>query len=1336
MLKRILPRPRGVKRKMVRPKGKDEAKQAARMVALVSPPTAYQLAVRLFITKGYEWATRAILDTGSGPSLVRKQALPRGFPMEPLGDLETLRFYDVNGGWLPIVGSVTLGVCVGKQISYISFGVVPNMCVPVILGNTFVDHETKSINSEDQTVTLLSGETVPILRGVQKNPRRKPNREAVCACPRGGNARLVLTQKTLMRPGTIAHVQVRGNFQGHGYIRGKSTLHSIHGAQLAEGPATLKPGQPTTVQVMNPTKRPVRLRAGMAIGHITVFDGVSQEASTEELKDPEPKPAPKESSLAPGIDLGKVPEGLRAKLTALLERYNSLWDGTLGTIKETVHRIRLKPGAVPVRQHPYKSGPRTRLVEEEQVRLMDSLGVIEPSHGEWASPVVIVPKPGGGKRFCIDYRRLNEMTVKDAYPIPRMDECLDSLGNANVFSTLDCNAGYWQIPVAKEDRPLTAFTCHSGTWQCKRLPFGLCNAPATFQRAMDMILAGVKWQICLVYLDDVIVFSKSAEDHLEHLETVLSLLKAHGVSLKANKCHLFQEEVDYLGHVIRPGRVLVNEKNTRALRGLQYPRTQTQMKSFLGMCGVYRRFVRDFAKVAKPLTALTSTKLPTKLSPPTEVERNAFETLRGLLLSPPVLAIPRIGGHYIVDVDASYEQLGCCLLQQQPDGEYLPVGYYSRPLNPAERNYHVTEIEALGVVWAVTHLRSYLEGEEFVIRCDHRALLSVLATNSPNIRINRWRLRLSEFTYKLRYKPGADHKVADALSRLPTDEPDKAPIDEDLPVLATVTRSAQALAGRSEKHRPLGPITVEELIRAQAEDTFCLERRKEWESVPPPDPKWARKAFFFENEEGILCRRSFFLDTTQMVIPSSLRERLMTYHHELPLAAHPGARRMYATLRRGVYWPTMIVDVYKHVSQCTGCARNRLDERRHTSTLKLFPANEPFASLAMDILGPLPASENGNRFILVMVDRFSKLTRAVPMKEITAVAVASAFIDVWVASYGIPDSTLTDNGPQFASVFFQGVLGLLGIEAKYTTPYHPQTNGQVERYNRTIMRQLRVYTAEHPKEWDRYVSLLTTAYNTQVHSSTGQAPLMFVSPRRLQTMGVERLPKLRPLKEKEDLGEGEDEDSQTAALRFVEDLKSIIPQVRKHLAKAQEAYKKTFDATVAEKNKDLREGDWVFLASHTRKRSKLAHKSVGPYMVLRTDGRRFTVETPSGIRTVTSDHATRAPAPQAGHPAWARAEAARANFKVAQPSPSTGDGKEYVFEKFVDHRFNAEGALELRIRWFGYGPQDDTWRLATGLPAEAVRKYCRRRKLKIRVTPSGIFFYATALRGKGRKLGL
>jgi len=423
-----------------------------------------------------------------------------------------------------------------------------------------------------------------------------------------------------------------------------------------------------------------------------------------------------------------------------------------------------------------------------------------------------------------------------------------------------------------------------------------------------MIMAGFKWQICSVYLDDVIVFSLSPEEHLQHLDEVFTRLEKAGVILKAAKCHFFREEVEYLGHVIRPGRVHVLEKNLRALRGLRYPETQTPMKSFLGMCGVYRRFLADFAKIAKPLTTLTSTTLTKRLPLPREEESKAFEEQRGRLLAAPILALPRREGHYIVDVDATNEQLGCFLQQGQPDGEYPLIGYYSRALLPAEKNYFATDIEALGVVWAVTYLRSYLEGADFLVRCDHRALLWVLTNMSPNARINRWRLRLSEYTYEIRHKPGKNHKVAHALSRLPAEGLDSTPLDEDIPVLAVETRASDAPEAVSQADAPMRARTAQEIILGQAEDAFCQERMNELDALSLPDPKWSRQSFFFREKDGLLCRHSVYEREIHVVISEALKQCLLRYQHQSVLAGHLGSQRMYDILRRYVYWPSMVVD--------------------------------------------------------------------------------------------------------------------------------------------------------------------------------------------------------------------------------------------------------------------------------------------------------------------------------------------------------------------------------------------------------------------------------------------
>lgn len=290
------------------------------------------------------------------------------------------------------------------------------------------------------------------------------------------------------------------------------------------------------------------------------------------------------------------------------------------------------------------------------------LRVIKPSQAEWCFPVLLVPKPDGTPRFCVDYRRLNEMTVKDTYPQPRMDDCIDVLSKANVFPTLDANAGYRHIPVAVEDQDKTTFTCHEGTLRYIRLPFGLTNAPAIVHRAIGMILFGFKWKTCLAYLDNIILFFKNAEEHLKHLEEVFEILSKAGVSLKPSKCFLFHDEVQYLGLVVGKGQLRVDEKRLVGLRQAQTPKTKKDLRSILGMCNVFWRFFKDYAKVARPLLAMTSSKVSDPLPAINKEQTKSFEELKHRLIHTPILALPRRNGKYIVDTDASASQVGCVLL--------------------------------------------------------------------------------------------------------------------------------------------------------------------------------------------------------------------------------------------------------------------------------------------------------------------------------------------------------------------------------------------------------------------------------------------------------------------------------------------------------------------------------------------------------------------------------------------------------------------------------------------------------------------------------------------------
>ena len=294
----------------------------------------------------------------------------------------------------------------------------------------------------------------------------------------------------------------------------------------------------------------------------------------------------KEPELPPSVDdldLSRLDKKLQKRFRKMLSAFNGVWDGNLGVIKDAEHRVPLREDAKSFCNNPYRTGPAGRTEIRKAVTAMKEDGVIRDAKSEWESPVVLIPKSDGSMRFCVDYRRLNELTVRDSYPLPRMADCLDSLGEAAFFTTLDCKSGYWQIPVASEDRSKTVFTCHEGCFEFCRIPFGLCNAPATFQRTVDMLLSGYRWRTCLVYLDDIILFSNNAEEHVDHVREVLTVLKEAVFSLKLKKCRFFAKSVDYLENFIRPGPLEVATKNTEALRCFKEPTSQTELRSFLGL---------------------------------------------------------------------------------------------------------------------------------------------------------------------------------------------------------------------------------------------------------------------------------------------------------------------------------------------------------------------------------------------------------------------------------------------------------------------------------------------------------------------------------------------------------------------------------------------------------------------------------------------------------------------------------------------------------------------------------------------------------------------------------
>ena len=1189
----------------------------------------------------------AVLDTGAGPNLVRESLLPDDWHRYAQRTRETPRIRDANNRRLKVEGNIPLIIDMGCHRLRASFLVCRDLAVPAILGCEFIQRFVEAILPQENKVVLKYGGAVAI------QSRKRPTLALVKAsarkeghpCPwkkresaRAGRIRL--TEPAVIPPYSESVIHVRCAKTGILRVDPAERLMRKLKVSVPHGVIDAPSRANFVMKIANFSEKSVRLRKGVIVG---MADGRPEYVICPLLTEGRTETdslTPDQESWISEVNLDHLEERLRKKVLTLLRNYASVCDGSLGTIKGTSHRIEIVPGAKPIYQQPYRCGIERRKAEEAEVQRMLQAKVITPSNAEWASPVILVPKPDGSLRFCVDYRKLNSITIRDSYPMPRMDECIDSLGSATVFSTLDCNSGYWQLPVAEQDQDKTTFTCHAGTYKFLRLPFGLRNAPATFQRAMDIILSKVRWKYVLVYLDDIIVFSNGEKQHLQHLETVLKMLREAGATLRLAKCDFFKREVTYLGHVIRPGKLAIYGKNLEAITKALPPMNKTQVRSFLGMCNVYRRFVQGYTRIAHPLTQKICKDQPESWDTLAEEELRAFEQLKRNLVTAPILALPREGHAYTLDTDASEYQLGCCLLQEQPDGALHPIGYWSRSLTTAEKNYSSTEKECLAIVWAVQHLRPYLEGQRFTIRTDHDALKWLLNLRDPRGRLARWSLRLQEYDFEIVYKPGKTHALADGPSRLLTRGLDKSHFDDEIPCLPRYSKAlfkAKANeAGRSVWAQPQtvvntvlltrrdhmsSPISIDEMLSEQAADDYCQWARKQM------DHHTQGTCPFAINQHGVLTRKSNLDGSLQVIVPASLRKRLLDIAHDAPTAGHPGRAKLYQTMRRVFYWPSMTVDIHHKVEGCTLCAKNRIKEQRNVYPMRLFPATKPLEYVAMDILGPLPRTKHGMRFILVITDRFTKLTKTEPLRTITSLAVARAFCKAWVFNYGPPKVLLTDNGTQFTATFFRNVCRILRIHKVFTTEYHPQTNGQAERFNRTIVAAIRNYVSDSQRDWDEWLGPLTYAYNTQVHRSTGTTPFDLVLSRHPPPLLVEQdmldhRPNERARDRRARLSQAKQE--------FLNRLGKLMTKARSSLAKTQQRYKRNFDARVRARMMDIEPGSYVYREIPVHPEGvnpKLASQVEGPFRVLENSWPTIVIDDNGRARRVNANRLVKAPTP-------------------------------------------------------------------------------------------------------------
>ena len=851
---------------------------------------------------------------------------------------------------------------------------------------------------------------------------------------------------------------------------------------------------------------------------------------------------------------GDLTDKQREQILCLANRFRNCFalnEGELGKTNILKHEIKTGDHP-PIKQHPNRTSFSQRLEINTQVKQMERNGIIRKSCSPWSSPVVLSRKKDNSWRFCVDYRRLNKITKQDQYPLPRISDIIDRVSGSKFYSTIDLFSAYWQVEMDEKDIEKTAFITPDAFYEFCRLPFGLVNAPGTFQRLIDLVLGDLKWKIAIAYLDDIIVFSKSWEEHLVRLETVFTALERAGLTLKPKKCFFATKKVTCLGHILTPEGVLPDPSKIEAIKNFSEPKNITELRSFLGICGYYRQFIKNFAQIAKPLTNLTSTKIFYKWNPEAE---ESFQRLKTALMNSPVLVPFNEDRLVEIHADASGYGIGALLVQRDDKNKEHVVAYASRTLNEQEIKWSTSEQECLAIVWALEKFRCYVYGRPVTIVTDHHALCHLASKKSPNRRLTRWTLELQEYDLNVIHKSGKKHTDADFLSRYPL--VNVINIDFDLSNIA------------EEQDRD--PIL------------------KKLKTLINNKQKLPREFSFVKINNDILMSPGYNLNDLEwkIIIPKHLRLNIIGTFHDSSLAGHLGVTKTWRRIKSRYMWPGLYRDVKKYVISCTSCQFNKIDRRGAQGKLEcpdldLFP----FQKIGIDTLGPFTKSKNNNKHIIVATDYLTKWVECRAVPNISAENIAKFILEQIILQHDPPIQMISDRGTSFMSAVVKRLLHLMDIHHCPTSSYHPQANGQCERYNSTLANMLRHYVNEQHNDWDQWLPYVCKAYNTATHEVTGHTPFFLLFAREHKEM-TELKNKLKSNLEKLNSEERHEHVESQRAL------------ASRRMEEAQAKNKTRYD----EGRRDItfKIGDLVLYAKPIRKvgrTEKLLPKYVGPYEVL------------------------------------------------------------------------------------------------------------------------------------------
>ena len=928
--------------------------------------------------------------------------------------------------------------------------------------------------------------------------------------------------------------------------------------------------------------------------------------------------------------------------------------------REIDHRIELVPGATPPSRPTYRLSAAELTELKKQLAELSAAGFIRPSKSPFGAPILFVKKKDGSMRMCVDYRALNNVTIKNSYPLPRVDELFDRLQGAKLFSKIDLRSGYHQIRIADEDVPKTAFRTRYGHYEFLVLPFGLTNAPATFMHLMQQTFRQHLDKFVLVFLDDILIYSKTREEHEQHVRKVLDILRSNKLYAKESKCEFFRSEVEFLGHHIGRDGVKMMEDKVQAVREWPVPTKVQHVRQFLGTAGYYRRFIRNFSELAAPLSDLTKNDQPWQWG---IQQQQAFDRIKEAMASGPVLVLPDPEKPFVVHTDASGFAVGAVLQQDQGQG-LQPIAFLSKKMLPAETRYPVHEQELLAIIHALRTWRHYLDGRKFIVRTDHKSLKYLKTQPQLSGRQSRWKDILAQYNFDIEYVEGKDNVVADGLSRR---------FDHMHSSEVWAEPAAESTAAAAAPAHQLSALTslLDDIKDAYTSDPEYVSelKRKRTRSNPL---QLKDEVFLYKGD--------------RLYIPNSaeLRTRILRELHDAPTGGHLGRDKTMEQVKRRFYWPGMDKTIAEYVSTCDSCQRNKPSTQAPMGPMQALPIpTRPWQQVSMDLITQLPRSRGGHDAIVVFVDKLTKMVHyAATTTSVTAPQLATLFLDRVFRLHGLPDSILSDRDPRFTAHFWQSFWKQLGTTLTMSTAYHPQTDGQTERANRTLEEMLRAYVQHHQRDWDDHLSVLEFAANNSVQASTGYTPFYLNYGQEVSQPLDHALQLLRPTN---------NPDADQRIRRLKEDLQ----RARTNIEAAQKRQAKYVDQR--RRDVQLQAGDLVLLSTRHlqlkgdyKRTPKFAQKYIGPFPIRRViNPNAYELDLPVTLQLLHSTFNIERLKP------YRDGQQAFPSRPQPHPRPppvaKLADGSE---EYEVEYILAAQGAGRRRrylVKWKGYGEWEATW---------------------------------------------